>query len=191
MPREPFAITTTRLRLRNWRETDREAFAALNSHPEVMHDLGGPIDRGDSDRKLNGYMQAFEDHGYCRWLLEEHDGTFVGYAGVMPRNGDHPLGFHHEIGWRLTRAVWGKGYATEAARSALKDAFTRAGLEEILSYTGPGNLRSQAVMSRLRLTRDESRDFVMPLENVGQWHGLVWTVRRDQARSSLGEPITM
>lgn len=191
MPREPFAITTTRLRLRSWGETDREAFAALNAHPEVMHDLGGPIERAASDRKLDHYAQAYEEHGYCRWLLEEHDGTFVGYAGVMPCGGDHPLGCHNEIGWRLTRDVWGKGYATEAARAALHDAFTRIGLEEVLAYTGPGNLRSQAVMSRLRLQRQESRDFVMALENVERWHGLVWVCQRTQARSSLGEPMTI
>ncbi len=175
--RTPFELTTTRLRLRNWRDSDRQPFAVLNAHPEVMHDLGGPVDRAASDFKLDHYAAAYEKHGFCRWLMEEHDGTFVGYAGVMPRNGDHPLGFHHEIGWRLTRDAWGKGYATEAARAALEDVFSRIGLTEVLAYTGPGNLRSQAVMSRLGLHRDESRDFVTEVENVERWHGLVWIAR--------------
>lgn len=175
--RQPFVLETHRLRLRNWRESDREAFAALNAHPEVMADLGGPIDRAASDRKFDHYAAAYEARGYCRWLIEDHAGTFLGYTGVMPRNGDHPLGFHNEIGWRLTREAWGGGYATEAARAALDDVFTRIGLDEVLAYTRPDNLRSQAVMLRLDLQRDEARDFVIPLENVQHWTGLVWVAR--------------
>ncbi len=175
--RHPFLLETHRLRLRNWRESDRDAFAALNAHPEVMADLGGPIDRAASDRKLDGYISAFEEHGYGRWLIEDHAGTFLGYTGVMPRREDPPLGFHNEIGWRLTREAWGGGFATEAARAALDDVFTRIGLDEVLAYTRPDNLRSQAVMLRLELERDEARDFVMPMANVDNWPGLVWVAR--------------
>ena len=57
--RDPFALTTTRLRLRSWRDTDREAFAALNAHAEVMQDLGGPIDRTASDHPARRRV----DHG--------------------------------------------------------------------------------------------------------------------------------
>ena len=91
--RQPFSLETHRLRLRNWRETDRDTFAVLNAHPEVMHDLGGPIDRAASDRKFDHYCAAFETHGYSRWLVEDHAGTFLSYTGVMPRNGVHPLAF--------------------------------------------------------------------------------------------------
>ena len=71
------------------------------------------------------------------------------------------------------RSAWGHGYATEAARAALHDAFTRCGLTDVLAYTAPDNLRSQAVMARLGLRRDASRDFSEP---VGErmWRGLVW-----------------
>jgi len=92
----------------------------------------------------------------------------------MPRRRDHPLGSHDEIGWRLTRRACGHGYATEAARAALEDAFTRVGLTEIVSYTSPDNIWSQAVMALLKLRRDESRDFTVDDDVAGTWHGLVW-----------------
>ncbi len=170
-------ITTQRLRLRPWREDDRDAFAALNADPEVSRDLGGPLSRAACDAKLDRYVAVFNELGFCRWAIETRAGDFLGYAGVMPVGQGHPLGEHHDIGWRLKRDAWRQGFATEAARASLADVFARAGLTEVLSYTAPDNLRSQAVMARLQLSRDRSRDFVTYYEGVGEWHGLVWVAR--------------
>lgn len=167
-------IETDRLSLRPWCEADRNPFATMNADSEVMLDLGGPIGRAASDAKLDRYVAAFNQHGVCRWVIENRTGDFLGYAGVMPAGPDHPLGRHFEIGWRLVRSAWGHGYATEAAQGALDDAFTRLGLQEIVSYTAPDNLRSQAVMARLGLQRNENRDFTVHYDNIGAWHGLVW-----------------
>jgi RimJ/RimL family protein N-acetyltransferase len=171
-------IETLRLRLRPWREADRDAFAALNADPEVARDLGGPLSRAASDAKLDRYIAAFAQHGFCRWAIEDRTGEFLGYAGVMPVRREHPLGPHDEIGWRLNRAAWGHGYASEAARAALDDIFARVGLDEVLSYTALDNLRSQAVMDRLQLKRDPARDFVARYDGHDAWHGLVWVARR-------------
>ena len=170
-------IDTPRTRLRCWREGDREAFAAMHAELEVMLDQGGPIGRAASDAKLDRYAAAFNRYGFCRWAVESRDGDFLGYAGVMPSPKDHPLGPHFDIGWRLVRRAWSYGYATEAARAALQDAFARVGLGEVVAYAAPNNLRSLAVMDRLRLQRDPSRDFTAHYDNVGAWHGLVWVAR--------------
>lgn len=149
----------------------------MHAHPEVMRDLGGPIGRAMSDTKLDRYVATFNRYGFCRWAVECRDGDFLGYAGVMPSPEDHPLGPHFEIGWRLMRNVWGHGYATEAATAALHDVFARVGLEEVVTYTAHDNLRSQALMDRLRLQRDPSRDFTADYDGVAAWHGLVWVAR--------------
>jgi RimJ/RimL family protein N-acetyltransferase len=166
-------IETPRFRLRRWEERDRAPFAAMNADPQVMHDLGGPISRAESDAKLDRYAASFARDGLSRWVLESRDGEFLGYTGILRRAEHDPLGPHHEIGWRLVRDAWGHGYATEAAKAALRDGFTRAKLKEVLSYTSPDNLRSQAVMARLGLKRDASRDFTADY-GQGTWHGLVW-----------------
>jgi RimJ/RimL family protein N-acetyltransferase len=169
-------IETPRIRLRRWQDRDRDAFAALHADPEVMADYGGPLDRPQSDAKLDRYVAAFDRCGFSRWAIETPDGGFLGYAGIMPSRPEHPLGPHVEIGWRLLRAAWGRGYATEAATAALRDGFARCALAEVLAYTAPDNLRSQAVMARLRLRRDPSRDFSVP-DGRRTWHGLVWVAR--------------
>jgi RimJ/RimL family protein N-acetyltransferase len=166
-------IDTSRLRLRPWKDADRAAFAAMNADPEVMHDLGGPISVSESNAKLNRYAAAYDAHGFSRWVLETRDGVFIGYAGVLPAHAGHPLGAHFEMGWRLVRSAWGNGYATEAARAALADVFMRAQLPEVLAYTAPENMRSQAVMTRAGLMRDPSRDFTAQYDR-GVWRGLVW-----------------
>ncbi|MBV8737227.1 MAG: GNAT family N-acetyltransferase [Alphaproteobacteria bacterium] len=170
-------IATPRLNLRCWKETDRDVFAAMHADPDVMHDYGGPISRTESNAKLDRYALAYYRHGFCRWAVESQEGVFLGYTGIMPSRPDHPLGSHAEIGWRLVRQAWGYGYATEAARAALKDVFTRVRPTEVLAYTAPDNLRSQAVMARLELQRDPTRDFTANYFGVKSWHGLVWVAR--------------
>jgi RimJ/RimL family protein N-acetyltransferase len=170
-------LETERLRLRPWRPTDADAFAAMNADPEVMADLGGPYGREASDAKLARYAEAFERLGYTRWLAETRDGAeFVGYIGLLPVGEDHPLAPSSEIGWRLVRSAWCRGYATEAARAALADAFGRLGLVEVAAFTSAENHRSQAVMARLGMTREPHRDFEHG-DPHAQWKGLVWIAR--------------
>ena len=170
-------IKTERLLLSPCAERHLEAFAAMHADPEVMADLGGPIDRSESCRKLERYRAAQREHGISRWAIETSNGAFVGYAGVMPRmSKDHPLGAHFEVGWRLVRAAWGYGYATESAKAALHHAIRDVGLREIISYTSLDNRRSQAVMARLNLLRDPSRDFTLQTRTGQPWRGLVWLV---------------
>lgn len=168
-------IETTRLRLRIWHDRHRDAFARMHSDPEVMADYGGPIAQLEINEKFERYVAAYRDHHVSRWAVETLDGVFLGYAGVMPRlSNDHPLGAHFEVGWRLVRNAWGQGYATESAKAALRHAVHCVGLSEILSYTSPDNMRSQAVMARLNLVRDPARDFITLTSNGEQWQGLVW-----------------
>ena len=171
-------IETPRLRLRSWEERDRGPLAAMYADPEVMRDYGAPFDRAASDLRFERYVAAFARDGYSRWVVESPAGDFLGYTGVMTSAyPDHPLGTHTEIGWRLVRRAWGHGYASEAARASLEDVFVRVGLKEVLAYTQPDNPSSQAVMWRLGLQRDPSRDFTVSLQGQS-WRQLVWVARR-------------
>lgn len=169
-------IETERVRLVEWDECHLAAFVNLHADPEVMADLGGPVDREASRRKFERYRAALSEYGVSRWAVEQKDGAFLGYAGVMPRmSPDHPLGQHFEIGWRLSRIAWGSGYATESARAALNHAVDVVGLTEILSYTSAENSRSQAVIAKLGLKRRPSLDFVLKGQKAGHWRGMVWS----------------
>jgi RimJ/RimL family protein N-acetyltransferase len=184
-------LRTARTSLRPWRKADASAFAALHADAEVMRDLGGPLSRSQSDDKLHRYLAAFAEHGFCRWAVDDLDGNFIGYAGVMPIPAHYPVAPGFEIGWRFVRSAWGKGLAFEAAAAALKDVFVRTELTEVLSFTAPDNVRSQALMRRLELRRDEDRDFTVDCDGVA-WRGLVWVAERHDLprRQSSGAALT-
>jgi ribosomal-protein-alanine N-acetyltransferase len=87
---------------------------------------------------------------------------FVGFIGLAEPAFTAPFTPCVEIGWRLARAAWGLGYATEGARAALAFAFDRLRLAEIVSMTTPGNTRSRRVMEKLGMRRDPTDDFDHP-----------------------------
>ncbi|MEQ8309040.1 MAG: GNAT family N-acetyltransferase [Hoeflea sp.] len=178
---EPNELLTQRLRLRCWHDAHRDAFAAMHQDPAVMADLGGPIARAESDQKFDRYVETLRIYRTSRWAVEALDGTFLGYAGVMARpDAAHPLGFHHEVGWRFNRMAWGHGYATESAAAALEYAVRSTGLTNIVAYALRTNLRSHAVMERLGLRRRQDLDFTMPTDYGGTFEAVMWDV--DTAR---------
>nr|WP_236714703.1 GNAT family N-acetyltransferase [Nonomuraea pusilla] len=156
-------MQTERLIMRRWRETDRAAFAEMNRDPEVMEHFPAPLTREQSDLFVDRIEQGFERHGWGLWALEERgSGAFVGFTGLQLKTFASHFTPAADIGWRLARPAWGKGYATEAAARALAYGFEEAGLDEIVAMTAVGNARSRAVMERLGMTRDPADDFDHP-----------------------------
>ncbi len=154
---------TERLLLRRWREDDRQPFADLNADPEVMRHFPAPLTRADSDRLAGLADQELGDRGYGLWAVEVPGADpFIGFVGLNQPRFDAHFTPAVEVGWRLARRAWGRGYATEAARAALALGFAQAGLAEIVSFTVPANLRSRAVMERLGMRRDPADDFDHP-----------------------------
>jgi RimJ/RimL family protein N-acetyltransferase len=161
-------ILTDRLVLRTWEPVDREPFAAMNADPEVMEHFPSTLSRGESDDLVDGIMVGFRRDGFGLWALERReDGRFMGFTGLSVPGFDARFTPAVEVGWRLARWAWGNGYATEAATEALDFGFSRAGLDEVVSFTSFQNLRSQAVMQRLGMTRAPTDDFQHPKLPVG------------------------
>lgn len=156
-------ITTERLILRPWREEDRESYAAMMADPEVAYWMGGLQSRETNLAAINRFEAHYRDHGFGWFAIERRgDGAFVGAAGLFVLLTDDPLAPGVEAGWRLARDAWGSGYASEAARAVLADGFERLRLPEIIAFTAEPNVRSQAVMKRIGMVRDPSRDFDHP-----------------------------
>ena len=160
---DPIEVATVRLRLRQWRDADRAPFAALNADPLVMKYFASVISREASDRSIDVWQAELAERGWSNWAVEKvQGGEFIGFVGLsVPRRAELPFMPCVEIGWRLGRAFWGQGYATEAARAALRVGFERLGLPEIVAFTSLINRPSRAVMERIGMI-DSGEDFDHP-----------------------------
>lgn len=155
-------LRTDRLTLRRWRDSDLEPWAAMNADPEVREHLGALLTREQSDGSVALFQAEFDQRGYGWWAVEVRaTGEFIGFAGLDQVDDGMPF-TGVEIGWRLARSAWGHGYATEAALSVLSHGFDTLDFPEILAVTTATNLRSQAVMRRIGMTRDPADDFDDP-----------------------------
>jgi RimJ/RimL family protein N-acetyltransferase len=161
---QPATLTTTRLILRPWRESDLEPFAALNADPEVMRHFVAPMTREESDRFVADRVAPhFAEHGYGLWATERRDnGEFIGFVGLMLQTFPAEFTPAVEVGWRLSRSAWGSGYATEGANASLRYAFEELGLTEVVSMTSTQNMRSMAVMERIGMSHNPADDFDHP-----------------------------
>ena len=143
-------IETQRLVLRRWNLSDREAFYKMNSNPIVMEYMPEILAREESDGLMARIEEHFEKHHFGLCAVEEKESNaFVGFTGLSIPQFESHFTPCVEIGWRLDKVFWGKGYATEAALAMLSVGFNQIGLEEIVSFTSPLNQRSVSVMKRL------------------------------------------
>lgn len=155
-------IETPRLILRAFRDDDREAFADMNADPRVGDWLGGVRTRAESDQTVDRINARIAELGYDFWAAARRsDDRLVGMIGVRFHE-QSPPGPCIEMGWRLSPEVQGQGLATEGAAAALAWGFANIDTPEIIAFTAYNNLRSQAVMTRIGMNPDPSRDFDHP-----------------------------
>jgi RimJ/RimL family protein N-acetyltransferase len=156
-------VVTARLVLRPFTDMDRGPFFELNTHPLVVESLGSSPTRAQSDAMLGRYAEELGREGWGLWAVEVGDGSpFVGMVGLHRVNAALPCAPAVEVAWRLHPDDWGHGYATEAAAASVDFGFEEAGLDEIVAFTTTVNVRSQAVMERIGMTRDMNGDFDHP-----------------------------
>ncbi|MFL6600717.1 MAG: GNAT family N-acetyltransferase [Steroidobacteraceae bacterium] len=170
-------LTTSRLILRRWREADRSAFARLNDDPAVMEFMPRRLSRDESDATAARWAAAIETRGWGFWAVEVKGSgaanagvPFIGVVGLSVPSFQAHFTPCVEIGWRLAKEHWGRGYASEAAAASLRFAFDHLKLQQIVAFTVPLNKRSMRVMERIGMSRDPADDFEHP--NLAPGHPL-------------------
>jgi RimJ/RimL family protein N-acetyltransferase len=150
-------IRGERVTLRQWTDADLAPFAAMGVDPEVMRHMRSPLTRDESDALVARLRGQIDAEGFGLWAIDVPGLGFAGFVGLakvpielsLPGLDTAP----YDIGWRLARAAWGRGYATEGAMLALRYGFDEAKLPRIVSFAALGNRASIAVMERIGLTR--------------------------------------
>lgn len=169
----PHIIATERLILRLWKDADFAPFAEMNADPRVREFFPSVLSREESDAAIHYFQDAYAKDGFCLFAAELiANGEFIGYVGMQRMNFAVPSVTQPavEIGWRLSRAHWGKGLATEGARGVVRYAFETLGLREIVAITVPANIRSRRVMEKIGMRHHPELDFDHP--RIAEGHPL-------------------
>ncbi len=160
-------VETERLILRAVEDTDVQGFFELDSDPEVHKYLGNqPIKTMEEAKATIDYVRnQYVKFGIGRWVVEEKaSGEFVGWSGLKYEQTVRTDYDYYDIGYRLKRKFWGKGYATESATAALKYGFQVLNLEEIAGAAHIENIASNRVLRKIGL------EWLEPFEFEGDPH---------------------
>ncbi|MBU4683678.1 GNAT family N-acetyltransferase [Cedecea davisae] len=170
---------TERLILRPWREDDLPSFAQMNADQEVMRYFLKPLTGDESREYFESFRQRMAENGFGFWALEERSsGELAGFVGLNRPGYTLPFSPCVEIGWRLRKTFWGKGYALEAAARALRVGFEEYGLESIVAFTALPNMPSQRVMEKIGMSREGEFDHPMVPENHPLLRHVWYKIRR-------------
>ena len=180
---------TARLLLRGFRGEDLARLAVLNADPRVMEHFPARMSLEETSAQLARFRQHWEEHGFGWWAVEVPGvSPFIGWVGLARPRFEAHFTPCVEIGWRLAADAWGRGYATEGAREALRFgwAVPAPRLEEIVAFTVPANVRSRRVMEKLGMSHDPRDDFEHPRVPEGhplRAHMLYRMRRRPEGRT--------
>lgn len=158
------ALKTERLVLRAWREEDKAPFFQMSQDTEVMRYFPALLSRVESDALADKAQGLITQNGYGFWAIERQDtNEFIGFVGLhrQPENSGIPNAPMTEIGWRLARPHWRKGFALEAAQQAMQFAFGELALRHLYAFTTITNQPSQRLMLKLGM-HNLNQDFNHP-----------------------------
>lgn len=163
-----YEFTSERLGFRRWQPQDVAPFAALNADPEVMEYFPSTQTLEQTEDRVRRIHADFDKFGWGLYAVEIIENQeFIGFIGFLYL--DMPVDFAPctEIGWRLKKSSWGKGYATEGAKRCLEYGFNNLGFTTVYSITAVENQRSEKVMKKIGMHKHG--EFDHPKLKKGSW----------------------
>lgn len=160
---QPLQLRTARTLLRDWRDSDLPAWVAMNADPAVRRFFPSVQAEDEALSEATSIRANIALRGWGVWALQIPGAIeFAGFVGLNVPNFEAPFMPAVEMGWRLSRDAWGRGWASEAAAAAAAFAFDNLELDELVAYTTPDNEPSRRVMQRIGMRHDASGDFDRP-----------------------------
>ncbi|MBS4219668.1 GNAT family N-acetyltransferase [Bacillus sp. FJAT-49711] len=148
---------TSRLRLRDWNETDLEPFSRINADEEVMRYFPKTLSKEETNAFFTLILSEFKECGFGLYAVEvKENKEFIGFIGFHKATFEADFTPCIEIGWRLKKEAWGKGYATEGALACLEYGLNELGFSDVYSFTADVNHSSKNVMKKIGMNYIET-----------------------------------
>lgn len=156
-----YLFKTQRLGFRNWEETDLPSLHEINSDDAVMEIFPQKLSEEERSNFIVRMQRQFAEKGFCYFAVDTlEEKGFIGFIGISEQTFAADFTPCVDIGWRLKRSAWNKGYATEGALGCLDFGFNRLGLEEIYALAPCVNIKSEGVMKKIGMNR--CKTFIHP-----------------------------
>ena len=150
----PYIFKSKRLGFRNWTKEDLSRFAEINADVEVMEHFPKPLTQQETENFIIRLQNHYDKHGYNYFATEVlKSGELIGFVGLAYQDYETEFNPATDIGWRLKKSAWGKGYATEGAKRCLEFGFKDLNLEKIISTCTIKNVNSERVMKKIGMTK--------------------------------------
>ncbi|MFC4723492.1 GNAT family N-acetyltransferase [Geojedonia litorea] len=163
-------IQTDRLVLREITFADKDELFELHTDPDVQKHTGEPVVESleEIEQSITGRLHDYKTYGFGRLaVIEKGTNAFIGWAGLAYL----PEFDKIDIGYRLKKKYWGKGYATEASIAIINYAFNVLQLEQIIAIAMPENKASIKVMEKIGMTYDKHAPYDAVIQNA-VWYKL-------------------
>jgi RimJ/RimL family protein N-acetyltransferase len=163
---EKYLFKSERLGFRTWADNDLESMAAINSDPEVMKFFPNTQAKEHTKNFIERMSSQFKKRGYCYFAVEIlKTKEFIGFIGLSRQTYEADFTPCIDIGWRLKKDTWGKGFATEGAARCLEFAFSQLKLNQIFSIASIINEPSINVMKKIGMSKVKDFEFSLLLNN--------------------------
>ena len=145
-----YIFRSKRLGFRKWNQSDLDPYAEMNADEEVMKYFPRCFTKEESKAAMERFNECFAKRGYTFFAVDRLDeNQFIGFIGLYYTAYELPFCPCTEIGWRLAKAHWANGFATEGAKACLDFAFNKLDLKEVYSWTATTNIPSENVMKKI------------------------------------------
>ena len=174
MGNNKYIFKSERLGFRNWKKNDLKEFAEINSDPEVMEHFPSTLSKKETEALIGRLKNHYDERSYTYFATEILEtGELIGFIGLAYQTYKTEFSPATDIGWRLKKIAWGKGYATEGAKRCLEYAFNELKINKVFSICTINNRNSENVMKKIGMTKKE--EFKHPeLTEYPEYEKCIW-----------------
>ncbi|WP_438711633.1 GNAT family N-acetyltransferase [Aquimarina muelleri] len=162
----PYLFKSKRLGFRNWKSDDLEILTQINSDEDVMEFFSFKPTKEDSKAFIIRMQNMYIEKGFCYFAVDLlGTGELIGFIGLAEQTYLDDMGVFIDIGWRLKKSIWNKGYATEGAIACLNFGFNNIGLKKIYSTAPQINKKSELIMKKIGMQQTKTFEHPRLLDN--------------------------
>ncbi len=154
-----YIFKSKRLGFRTWDFNDTDPMFEINADDDVMEFFPYKPSKQDTQDFIYRMQEMQKEKGFCYFAIDIlENNEFAGFIGLCEQTYLDELGPFVDIGWRLKKSVWNKGYATEGAKACLDYGFNKIGLETIYSVAPEINIKSELIMKKIGMKKTGTFD---------------------------------